>query len=126
MKKLVFVIILLFGIQMPDVLFSQKPKSYMVYSVIGDVFIQKGQQKVRIKPRTQINDSEILTVAKGAALNLLDESSCALRSVATTGSMNLREFLVKQKVNPKSLSKQYFSYLVKQLFNSSGQKMAHP
>lgn len=105
---------------------AQSARSYLVYSVIGDVYVAKGQQKTRVSPRKQISSSDILIMAKGAALNLLDESSSALCSVTSVGKMMLAEMLKKQKSVPQSLSKQYFSYLMKQLFNKGSQSMSHP
>lgn len=125
MKRLFAILSLIFGLLIPDMVYAQS-KSYMVYSVIGDIYIQKGQQKTRLRPRSHVSNTDIVIIPKGAALNLLDEASSSMRSLSIEGKMELRDLLALQKNSPKSLSKQYFAYLVKQLFNSASQKMSHP
>jgi len=128
MKNLLITVFLLTGILVTNEVFAQKShsKTYTVYSVIGDVYLQKGQQKTRILPRKQIRETDVLLVPKGAAVNLLDESANSLCAVSTPGKMALNELLGQQKAAPKSLSKQYFAYLMKELFNRESRKMSHP
>lgn len=130
MKKFIPLLLLsvMVGIILPTKIIAQRPSSntLRVYSVIGDVYVENGQQKTRLKPRAAVSGSDVLIVPNGAALNLLDETRSLLHSIATPGRMTLSAFLSKQRTAPQSLSKQYLSYLVKHLFTKESQKLSHP
>ena len=104
---------------------SLMAQSYTVYSVIGSAKVQNGKQMVPLKPRKMVTAQTKIQIGEESAVTIIDEQNAKLYSFTLKG-MNTVGQLISQSKNPKSLSKQYMSYLVKQMFADGSQKMSHP
>lgn len=101
-------------------------QTYTVYSVIGSAKIVTGKNAVLLQPRKQLSADTRLLIEQESAVTLLDEKSMKMYSFATEGSHTVRQLVNMTKGGVKNLSKQYMSYLVKQLFSDGSQQMSHP
>ena len=89
---------------------------YLVYSVIGDIQMVQNNKKVSLSARQTINSQTRIAIGKESAVNVLDEKNSKLYSFTTPGTYTVAA-LIQDAKTPKSLSSQYVSYLVKQLFS---------
>lgn len=101
-------------------------QTYTVYSVIGNARIVEGKKSTPLQARKQINSDTRLLIGTESAVTLLDEKDNKMYSLSTEGTYLVSQLINKYKNKSKSITKQYMSYLVKQLFSDDSQKMSHP
>ena len=90
---------------------------YLVYSVIGDAKWYSGNKYVPLKQRDILKQQTMLMIGKESSIVLIDEKKGKMYSLTTPGNNKLN-MLLNQSKGGKSLTKQYMSYLVKQLFST--------
>lgn len=101
-------------------------QSYTVYSVIGNIRIVQGKKAVPLEPQKQLVAQDRLMIEAESAVTLLDEKNSKMYSFSTEGTHTVGELFNKASNKAKSISKQYMSYLVKQLFSKGSSRMSHP
>lgn len=101
-------------------------QSYTVYSVTGDAKLQKGKQMVALTPRMELEAQSSILIERESAVIVLDQHNNKMYSFTSTGKHRVDELVEMVKSHAKSVSKQYMSFIVKQLFSESSQKMSHP
>lgn len=101
-------------------------QTYTVYSVIGSAKIVNGKSSTQLQPRKQLSANARLLIERESAVTLLDEKSMKMYSFATEGAHTVKQLVDMTKGGVKNISKQYMSYLVKQLFSDGSQQMSHP
>lgn len=101
-------------------------QNYTVYSVIGGVKTIQGKSTTPLKPRKQVSAQTRLLIEPESAVTLLDEKNNKMYSLASKGTYTVKQLIAQSKDGGKSLTKQYMSYLVKQLFTDGSEKMLHP
>jgi hypothetical protein len=101
-------------------------QTYTVYSVVGDTKIVQGKNAVPLEPRKQVSDKDRVLIGSESAITLLDEKNSKMFSFSAEGNYTIGELVAKASNRAKSVSKQYMSYLVKQLFSKGSSKMSHP
>lgn len=101
-------------------------QTYTVYSVIGNTKVVQGKKAVPLLPRRQLNVSNRLMIEAESAVTLLDEKNNKMYSFSTEGTHTVGQLVEKTQSRAKNVSKQYMSYLVKQLFSKGSSKMSHP
>lgn len=101
-------------------------QTYTVYSTIGTTRIVEGKKSVPLTPRKQINTKMRLYIGAESAVTVLDEKNNKMYSFSTEGTFLVGQLVSKASNKGRSISKQYMSYLVKQLFSEGSQKMTHP
>lgn len=99
--------------------------SYVVYSVVGDVKIFDGKKNVTLTARKTVTDMSKLIIDAESAVTVLDEVHSKMYSFTTPGTNTVKQLIAKAKA-PKNLSKQYLSYMVKQLFSKESKNLSHP
>ena len=105
---------------------SLPAQTYTVYSVIGNVKIVQGENALPLEPRKQLNVKNRLLIGAESAVTLLDEKNRKMYSFSTEGTHSVDDLVTKANNKSKSVSKQYMSYLIKQLFSNGSSKMSHP
>ena len=98
---------------------------YLVYSVVGTAKIYEGSKTVSLSARKTLSASSRLVIGKESAVTVLDEANSKMYSFTTEGT-NTVAALLKAAKAPKNLSKQYLSYMVKQLFSKESKNLSHP
>lgn len=98
---------------------------YLVYSVIGDVKLLKSGKSVTLTPRRMIHSGSRLVLGRECAVTVIDEQNSKLYSFTTPGTHTVKSLLDQAKVGD-SPTKQYISYLVKQLFSKESMALVHP
>lgn len=116
--------LILFGFLL--VSFIMQAQTYTVYSVIGSAKIVKGKSTIQLQPRKQLSTDTHLLIERESAVTILDEKNAKMYSFATEGSHTVRQLVDMTRGSVKNISKQYMSYLVKQLFSDGSQYMSHP
>ena len=116
-------IILLLLALMPLTLVAQ---SYTVYSVVGTARWNNGKTKVPLKARKVLSDNTKLQIGEESAVTVIDEKNAKMYSFTSAGTNTVADLIKGLKGNTKSLSKQYLSYVIKQLFSDDSEKMSHP
>ena len=101
-------------------------QSYTVYSVIGTASIVDGKGTTPLKPRKLVTAKTRLHISPESAVTLLDEKNGKMYSFSSEGTSSVGGLIAKMQNRGKSLSKQYMSYLVKQLFANGSSQMSHP
>ena len=99
--------------------------SYVVYSVVGDVKFFDGKKNVTLTARKTVTDMSKLIIDAESAVTVLDEVHSKMYSFTTPGTNTVKQLIAKAKA-PKNLSKQYLSYMVKQLFSKESKNLSHP
>jgi len=99
--------------------------SYVVYSVVGDVKFFDGKKNVTLTARKSVTDMSKLIIEAESAVTVLDEVHSKMYSFTTPGTNTVKQLIAKAKA-PKNLSKQYLSYMVKQLFSKESKNLSHP
>ncbi len=105
---------------------SLSAQTYTVYSVIGGVKMEQGQRTVPLEARKQLKAADVLLIEAESALTLLDEKNSKMFSLSAEGRHTVRQLVHNASHRSKIVSKQYMSYLVKQLFSKGSTQMAHP
>lgn len=98
---------------------------YLVYSVVGTAKIYEGSKTVSLNARKTLTTSSRLVIGKESAVTVIDEANSKMYSFTTEGT-NTVGALLKAAKAPKNLSKQYLSYMVKQLFSKESKNLSHP
>lgn len=124
-RKLIFAGVMFFLLITPNVLFAVNNNLYVVYSVIGNVYKINGNSISNLRPRMQVESSTMVMIPKGSAITIIDRTGGKMYSMAKIGTSDVGS-LIQSVVTPKSLSKQYLGYLIKQLFNKDTEKLVHP
>ncbi len=108
---------------MPLTLVAQ---SYTVYSVVGTARWHNGKTMVPLKPRKVVSNQTKLQIGAESAVTVIDEKNAKMYSFTSPGTNTVADLIKDLHDNSKSLSKQYLSYVVKQLFSDDSEKMSHP
>ena len=116
-------IILLLLALMPLTLVAQ---SYTVYSVVGTARWHNGKTMVPLKARKVLSDNTKLQIGEESAVTVIDEKNAKMYSFTSPGTNTVADLIKNLKGKSKNLSKQYLSYVVKQLFSDDSEKMSHP
>lgn len=101
-------------------------QTYTIYSVIGNARIIEGKKSIPLQARNSVSTNTLLFIGTESAVTLLDEKKGKMYSFSTEGTYHVSQLINKYKNKSKSITKQYMSYLVKQLFSDGSQKMSHP
>ena len=105
---------------------SLAAQSYTVYSVVGTARYQNGKTMVPLKARKVLSAQTKLQLGSESAVTVIDEKNAKMYSFTSVGTFTVADYIKNLKGNSKSLSKQYLSYVVKQLFSDDSEKMSHP
>ena len=98
---------------------------YLVYSVVGSAKLSQGGKEVGLQPSQSLTSNSRLIIGDESAVTVLDETNSKMYSFTKVGSSTVSE-LVASAHEPKSLSKQYLSYMVKQIFSKESKNLSHP
>lgn len=101
-------------------------QTYTVYSVIGDARIVEGKKSTPLPVRKQIDSKTRLYIGSESSVTVLDEKNNKLFSFSAEGTFSVGNLIARASNKAKTISKQYMSYLVKQLFSDESQRMSHP
>ena len=102
-------------------------QSYTVYSVTGRVTMAGNKSSPRsVKPRSVLRDADRITIGMESAVTIIDEKNNRMHSLTLQGTDNVRSLIIKEKNKTKNLSREYVSYLVKQLFSKGSMSTSHP
>jgi hypothetical protein len=116
-------ILILLLMLMPMSAFAQ---SYTVYSVVGSARWHNGKAMVPLKARKVVSDQTTLQLGEESAVTVIDEKNAKMYSFTSPGVNTVGNLVKGLKGRSKNLSKQYLSYVVKQLFSDDSEKMSHP
>ena len=101
-------------------------QSYTVYSVVGTARWHNGKTMVPLKARKVLSAQTKLQLGEESAVTVIDEKNAKMYSFTSSGTNTVADLIKGLKGNSKSLSKQYLSYVIKQLFSDDSEKMSHP
>lgn len=101
-------------------------QSYTVYSVVGTARWYNGKTMVPLKARKVVSDQTKLQLGEESAVTVIDEKNAKMYSFTKPGTHTVADLIKGLHGNSKSLSKQYLSYVIKQLFSDDSEKMSHP
>lgn len=104
---------------------SIQARMYVVYSVIGSVTMKQNGRTQPLTVRKYVSSDTQVTIPPESAVTLIDEKDMKMFSFTKAGTNRVAD-LVNTTTSKKSLSRQYMSYLVKQLFSPISKKMSHP
>ena len=105
---------------------SLAAQSYTVYSVVGTARWHNGKTMVPLKARKVVSAQTKLQLGEESAVTVIDEKNAKMYSFTSPGTNTVANLIKGLKGNAKNLSKQYLSYVVKQLFSDDSEKMSHP
>jgi len=105
---------------------SLAAQSYTVYSVVGTARWHNGKTMMPLKARKVVSAQTKLQLGEESAVTVIDEKNAKMYSFTSPGTNTVADLIKGLKGNAKSLSKQYLSYVVKQLFSDDSEKMSHP
>ena len=105
---------------------SLMAQSYTVYSVVGTARWHNGKTMVPLKARKVLSAQTKLQLGEESAVTVIDEKNAKMYSFTSSGTNTVADLIKGLKGNSKSLSKQYLSYVIKQLFSDDSEKMSHP
>lgn len=105
---------------------AMQAQTYTVYSVIGNARIIEGKKSVPLSVRKQVNTKTRLYIGAESSVTILDEINNKMFSFSVEGTFSVEDLVEKARNKTKTISKQYMSYLVKQLFSDESQRMSHP
>ena len=106
--------------------FTVSAQSYTVYSVTGTAKLAKGKQLIALSPRTELDAQSSIYIERESAVTVLDQHNNKMYSFTSAGQHKVGELVTKVEKHAKSVSKQYMSFMMKQLFSEGSQKMSHP
>lgn len=101
-------------------------QKYAVYSVVGKVYLEQDGKLAPLQSRKYLTKASRLKITDESAVTILDESKLKMYSFTHKGTSTVGSLLELSGSRTKSLTKQYMSYLVKQMFDPKTKKMAHP
>ena len=105
---------------------AMQAQTYTVYSVIGNARIVDGKKSVPLSVRKQVDSKTRLFIGAESSVTVLDEKNNKLFSFSAEGTSSVENLIAKASNKGKTISKQYMSYLIKQLFSDESQRMSHP
>jgi len=105
---------------------SLAAQSYTVYSVVGTARWHNGKTMVPLKARKVLSAQTKLQLGEESAVTVIDEKNAKMYSFTSVGTNTVADLIKGLKGNSKNLSKQYLSYVIKQLFSDDSEKMSHP
>ena len=121
-----FVLTLVVAVCMAMGATTARAQKYVVYSVVGKAYVQHGERFEPIAARRYLTPKSRLKITEESAVTIIDEAKLKMFSFTRPGVNTVGSLIDLSSKRTKSLTKQYMSYLVKQLFNSNGKKMLHP
>ena len=121
-----FVLTLVVAVCMAMGATTARAQKYVVYSVVGKAYVQHGERFEPITARRYFTPKSRLKITEESAVTIIDEAKLKMFSFTRPGVNTVGSLIDLSSKRTKSLTKQYMSYLVKQLFNSNGKKMLHP
>ena len=121
-----FVLTLVVAVCMAMGATTARAQKYVVYSVVGKAYVQHGERFEPIAARRYLTPKSRLKITEESAVTIIDAAKLKMFSFARPGVNTVGSLIDLSSKRTKSLTKQYMSYLVKQLFNSNGKKMLHP
>ena len=99
---------------------------YVVYSATGEIHTyDKNGKKQPVRACQTLAPQTRISIGAESALTILDQQGSKMYSLTEQGISSVRE-LVNSTKGTKNLSKQYLSYMVKQLFASGSSDLSHP
>lgn len=101
-------------------------QTYTIYSIIGNARIIEGKKSTPLTVRKQVDGKTRLYIGAESSVTILDEKNNRMFSFSAEGLSSVGDLIEKAKNKAKTISKQYMSYLVKQLFSDESQRMIHP
>ena len=101
-------------------------QNYTVYSVIGNARVIDGKKSTPLCAKTLLDSKTTIYIGAESAITLLDEKNNKIHSFSAEGTFSLSQLIETKRNKSKSVSKQYMSFLIKQLFSVESQKMSHP
>lgn len=101
-------------------------QTYTVYSVVGSAKVVKGKGTAPLEARQQITAATRLLIESETAVTVLDEKNSKTYYFSSEGMHTVAELVEKTGSRAKNVSRQYMSYMVKQLFDKGSSKMSHP
>ena len=116
-------LLMLFMLFMPMVMIAQ---SYVVYSVVGTAQMQNGKAMVPLRPRKMVTAQTKIQIGNESSVTVLDEKNSKMYMFTAKGLNSIGQLITMSASHAKNLSKQYMSYIVKQMFADGSQKMSHP
>ena len=99
---------------------------YTVYSVIGKAYTINGGKKSMLATRSSLSGSTRLYIEKESAVTIIDEANYKMYFFTKQGENSVSALLDISRKTSKNLSKQYLSYLLKQMFSPMSKSMKHP
>ena len=105
---------------------SLAAQSYTVYSVVGTARWHNGKTMVPLKARKVLSAQTKLQLGEESAVTVIDEKNAKMYSFTSVGTNTVADLIKGLKGNSKNISKQYLSYVIKQLFSDDSEKMSHP
>lgn len=103
-----------------------RAQTYTVYSVTGSAKLVNGKNTSLLQPRKQLSANSRLLIEPESAVTLLDEKNYKMYSFSAEGSHTVKQLIDMTRSSVKKITKQYMSYLVKQLFTDASQQKVHP
>ncbi len=101
-------------------------QKYVVYSVVGKAYVQRGGKYEPLSARKYITSKSRLKITDESAVTIIDEAKQKMFSFTRTGENTVESLVALSANRIKNLTKQYMNYLVKQLFAGGRKKMIHP
>lgn len=99
---------------------------YTVYSVIGKAYTMKGGKKSLLASRSSLSGATRLLIEKESAVTIIDEANSKMYFFTKQGENSVSSLLDMSRKTSKNLSRQYLSYLLKQMFSPMSKTMKHP
>ena len=103
-----------------------RAQTYTVYSTIGNTRIVDGKKSMPLLPRKQVGRNTKLYIGAESAVTLIDEKNSRMYPFSKEGTYTVGQLVENSRSRAKNISKQYMSYLIKQLFSDGSQQMSHP
>ncbi|MGM9694676.1 MAG: hypothetical protein ACI3YC_06675 [Alloprevotella sp.] len=91
-------------------------QTYTVFSLRGDVKIVKGKSSSGVKLRAELTPETVLSVPTAGRIILLDQAGSKLYTISRPCQGSIKDLIAHDgQVQVKSLSKQYLSYIIRQM-----------
>ena len=92
-------------------LFSSPTKSYITYTIQGDVKLISRNQSVRLSPGEQIDEKAILTIGQSGKIVLLCEQDKSLITLQSQGTGTVSSMIGRQGNKSSSVTADYISFI---------------
>lgn len=112
-------LLLLFLFILPCSVCAQEDEELFVSEISGSsVLLQSGKEKLEIRKGQQISNRDILIIAEGSTMILLEPSNCNRYTLKGPYTGNLVRYLKRDEQNSvRHISKTYFNYLFSRMMN---------